>query len=344
VTLDRDRELASALAQLRAEPPERNFEARLGERLAYEASLHPLRAEPPPNDFELRLHERIAAEKQGPTLRLVVADTVVSTSEHEIELTLGTPEQGAVEPLPSATPARRTRSRGAWLAAAIVLLAGGATASAQSGLFVGLAERVELVVRAWSTSRALAEHERAAPAPPERLIVEPAAIAPRAATLAPQEAPRTEPSAPPDAARPAPIERLGLSQRRTPPVAPRPSVERVRRDGTPASGERASPAHSRTPSTAAIAESRRSDDPRRERIERVRIEPGALRPVSMEANRMRPSDMVRQAARQRQERQERQRFEIVVVHEPATRRAPAPEPRRKERSPRDVSRGERIQR
>lgn len=359
---DRDDELRAALALLRSEPPDNGFEQRLSTRLAYEVSLRPLRAEPPARDFEARLHARLMAESEpGPALRVVggVEHTAASASGLQ-GLTPGTPDQGAVAPLPSATPgsrivtapspasstaaAPRKRQRGAWLVAAIVLLAGGATASVQSGLLVGLATRVELVVSAWSRSSATAEREREraaepAPARPERLVPKPSEVVARPALPEPSELVRPEPVVvTPPAPAPAPVERLELSKQRASEAAGRrDQIERVRRDVAQATRERQSREASTTlPSASALAASRRDDAPRRAQIERVRIEPGAMRPPSFE--RVRPVDVVRVT----RERQSRERPELIIVRD-NTRRAPTAEPRR-EPPARDVTRGERPRR
>jgi hypothetical protein len=360
MTLDRDAELRAALAQLRSEPPERAFDARLRDRLAYEVSLRALREAPPASDFEQRLHERLATESEGPRLRLVATDASLQPTPGEVGLTPGTPDQGAVAPLPAATPSRRTRKRGAWLAAAIVLLAGGATASAQSGLFVDFAARVEHVVKAWTSSRATAEREREAPpARPERLVPRPSAMAQRPAVAEPprvseppRELARPEPAelAPPPA---PPVERLELSTAKRAldgeAAGRRAAVERMRRDLASAARERrerAGMAERSAPSrVAAGAAERRGEGPRRAQVERVRIEPEALRRAAPARERVRASDVMRDLARERQERQSRERREpIVVVREQGTRRSPPPAPPPKERAPHDLSRGERPRR
>lgn len=358
---DRDDELRAALALLRSEPPDNGFEQRLSTRLAYEVSLRALRAEPPARDFEARLHERLMAEpEQGPALRVVGGVEHAAASASGLEgLTPGTPEQGAVAPLPAVTPgsrivaapapassagaAPRKRQRGAWLVAAIVLLAGGATASVQSGLLVGLATRVELVVSAWSRSSATAERERAAepaPARPERLVPKPSEVAARPALPEPSELARPEPVVvTPPAPAAAPVERLELSkqQRASEAAGQRDQIERVRRDVAQATRERQGrEARTALPSASALAASRRDDPPRRAQIERVRIEPGAMRPPSFE--RVRPVDVVRVT----RERQSRERPELIIVRD-NTRRAPTAEPRR-ERPSQDVTRGERPRR
>jgi hypothetical protein len=359
MSTERDEELRAALALLRSEPPDNGFEQRLSARLAYEVGLRPLRAEPPARDFEQRLHERLLAEPQGPALRLVgaVEGGAASTSSEVVGLTPGTPDQVAVAPLPSAAPelaaaaaspaaAPRKRTRGAWLAAAIVLLAGGATASAQSGLFVGLAARVEHVVHSWSRSSATAERERAAAAArPERLVAQPSEL-PRPPLPEVRQEPRPEPAvvAPPARAA-APVERLELSAeqraRASEGSARRAQIERVRRDVAQATRERQSrEARTALPRAAALSASRRDEGPRRAQIERVRIEPGAMPVRRPPAERVRPGDVVREVTR---ERQSRERPELTIVHDRA-RRGPTPEPPRRERSPQDLTRGERPRR
>ncbi|MET0410759.1 MAG: hypothetical protein ABW217_05665 [Polyangiaceae bacterium] len=356
---DRDDELRAALALLRSDPPDNGFEQRLSAQLAYEVGLRPLRAEPPARDFEQRLHERLMAEPQGPGLRLVggAEGVAASTSSEIVGLTPGTPDQVAVAPLPSAAPelaavapspapAPRKRTRGAWLVAAIVLLAGGATASAQSGLFVGLAARVEHVVSSWSRSSATAERERAAPVErPERLVVKPSEL-PRPALPEVREEPRPEPVmvAPPSPTS-APVERLELSAeqraRASEASARRAPIERVRRDVAQATRERQSrEARTALPRASAIAASRRDEGSRRAQIERVRIEPGALPVRRPSVERVRPGDVVREVTR---ERQSRERPELIIVRDGA-RRGATPEPPRRERSPQDLTRGERPRR
>jgi hypothetical protein len=353
MSADRDAELRAALAQLRSEPPDNGFEQRLSTRLAYELSLRPLRAEPPARDFEAKLHERLLAESEGPALRLVGGTQAVAASAAErAGLTPGTPDEVAVAPLPAATPkpaalaaspAARPRRRGAWLVAAIVLLAGGATASAQSGLFVGFAERVEHVVSTWTRSRATAERERAA-ARPERVTVKPSEL-PRAPEAEARVEQRPEPVAvEPPAPAALPVERLDLSaeQRARAGSARRAPIERVRRDGAEVARERQSRERSALPSASALAASRRDEGPRRAQIERVRIEPGAAsvrRPVPV-FERVRPSEVAREVAR---ERQNRERPELIMVREGA-RRGATPEPPRRERAPQERTRGERLRR
>lgn len=357
MTVDRDDELRSALALLRSEPPDNGFEQRLSARLAYEVDLRSLRAEPPARGFEQRLHERLLAEAQGPGLRLVGdADPVVTGAPSDLRgLTPGTPDQGAVAPLPSAAPelaratpspaaAPRKRSRSAWLVAAIVLLAGGATASAQSGLFVGLAARVEHVVSTWTRSSATAERERAAaaaPARPERLVAKPSEL-PRPEVR--EERPEPLVVTPP-APVAAPVERLELSAeqraRASEASTRRAQIERVRRDVAQATRERQSrEARTTLPRAAALSASRRDEGPRRAQIERVRIEPGAMPARRPSVERVRPGDVVREVTR---ERQSRERPELIMVRDSA-RRGPTPEPPRRERSPQDLTRGERPRR
>jgi hypothetical protein len=359
---DRDDELRAALALLRSEPPENGFEQRLSTRLAYEVSLRPLRAEPPARDFEARLRERLLAEPEpGPALRVVGGLEHAAASAAGLEgLTPDSPDQGAVAPLPAATPgspsvtapapaaAPRKRQRAAWLVAAIVLLAGGATASAQSGLLIELAARVEHVVSAWSRSSATAERERAAapaPARPERLAPKPSEVAARPALAEASELARPEPLvvAPPTPATP-PVERLELSAaqraRAGEAAARRDQIERVRRDVEAAARERSSrEARTTLPRASALAASRREDGPRRAQIERVRIEPRAMPARRPAYERVRPSDVV-QVTR---ERQSRERPELIMVRDGA-RRAPAPEPPRRERAPQDLTRRERLRR
>lgn len=358
MSADRDDGLRAALALLRTDPPDNGFEQRLSARLAYEVSLRPLRDEPPARDFEQRLHERLMAEPDGPALRLVGAEAVaVSASSDRAGLTPGTPGQVGVAPLPSATSgslaaaapspvATRKRKRGAWLAAAIVLLAGGATASAQSGLLVGLRARVEHVVSAWSRSSATAERERAATVTPR-----PERIAPRPSELAPRPAPEVAEVAgpepvvePPPAPAAAPVERLELSAeqraRANEASAQRSPIERLRGDVTRATRERQSrEGRAALPRASRLSAGRRDDGPRRSPIERVRIEPGTTPARQPFLERVRPGEAAREATR---ERQSRERPELIMIREGP--RPVKPDLPRRERPPQDLTRGERPRR